>query len=70
VNRMIGRLCDLRKEKEAIALELEREEELLTNNLSRRLGEALRATAAAEAREAALREEVDELRARVKELRN
>lgn len=68
VNRMIGRLSDLRKEKEAIALEVEREEELLTNTLSRRLGEALRVTAAAEAREAALREEVKALRAQVRQL--
>ena len=68
VNRMIGRLSDLRKEKEAIALEVEREEELLTNTLSRRLGEALRATAAAEAREAALREEVDALRVHFRQL--
>mmetsp|Transcript_2078 Transcript_2078/g.4426 ORF Transcript_2078/g.4426 Transcript_2078/m.4426 type:complete len:163 (+) Transcript_2078:154-642(+) len=61
VNRMLGRLLELRKEKEALAIEVELEEEHLTNTMQRRLAEALLQKSVAESRAEGLSTRVERL---------
>ena len=57
---MLGKIGEMKKERESMAIEVEMEEELITNNMNRRLAEANSRAAAAEANMAAAEEARDD----------